>query len=34
MDKELEKRAWAILSESAFAKDWLSEEDEEAWKDL
>jgi len=24
----------ALLSESAFAKDWLSEEEDEAWKDL
>jgi len=24
----------ALLSESVFARDWLSKEDEEAWKDL
>lgn len=24
----------ALLSEGVFARDWLSKEDEEAWKDL
>ncbi len=24
----------ALLSENVFARDWLSKEDEEAWKDL
>ncbi len=29
-------RGWemALLSESSLAEDWLSKEDEEAWKDL
>jgi antitoxin PrlF len=26
--------AWMKLSEAAFAEDWLSPEDEEAWRDL
>lgn len=29
-----EKFTMAFLSESSFAEDWLSPEDEEAWKDL
>jgi antitoxin PrlF len=27
-------RAWMKLSEESFAEDWLSPEDEEAWRDL
>ena len=27
-------RAWMKLSEQSFAEDWLSPEDEEAWRDL
>ena len=27
-------RAWMKLSEATFAEDWLSPEDEEAWRDL
>lgn len=26
--------AWMKLSEDVFAEDWLSPEDEEAWRDL
>lgn len=29
-----EKFEWLMLSQSSFAEDWLSPEDEEAWKDL
>ena len=32
--KEEEKKFTYLMSEKALAKDWLSEEDEEAWKDL
>ena len=27
-------RAWMKLSDESFAEDWLSPEDEEAWRDL
>ncbi|GEM_PF-6504209 len=30
----IEKLSSALLSEKLLAEDWLSKEDEEAWKDL
>jgi len=30
----LEKNETAVISESSLAKDWLSQEEETAWKDL
>jgi len=30
----LEKHETAVISESSLAKDWLSQEEEMAWKDL
>lgn len=33
-DEFQEKMALALLSEKSFAKDWLSKEDKDAWKDL
>lgn len=32
MDKE--KLGWLILAESSLAKDWLTKEEDEAWKNL
>lgn len=32
--KERERMETALLSESALSKDWLSPEEDEAWKDL
>lgn len=34
MKEHPEKFGMVLLSESSFAEDWLSPEDEEAWKDL
>ena len=36
VEKEVRAHHWrgALLSEKILAKDWLSKEDEEAWKDL
>ena len=32
--EEQEKMGWLAIAERSLAKDWLSKEDEEAWKDL
>jgi len=32
--EEKEKLGWLLLAESSLAKDWLTKEEDEAWKDL
>ncbi len=34
MNEKKEKLGWLILVEKNLAKDWLSKEEEKAWKDL
>ena len=32
--EEKEKLGWLLLAESSLTKDWLTKEEDEAWKDL
>jgi len=33
-DEELERMGWLLVAESSLSKDWLSKQEDDAWKNL